>query len=263
MCYDISFEINLRQISDYFPDLIYDERIELDFQPFDHVQGVSVFADHPIIYINRDDMKIHCRRMQWGIVEFYRKEIPDWKKRNGMLNIRAERILDDTKSYWYKIRNRRCLIPVSGIYEHRGIKGWKKKVPYWVKPKEQDIFFLPGLYSRAEVAEKETGEIIELWTFGMITRAANEVMRYIHNSGENIHRMPLFVSLEMAKEFLSEELTPERYAEILNYEISSDGLEYRPVYTIRTPKQRPDGKSKSAYYEWDKLPNLGEMNPEW
>lgn len=262
MCYDISFEVNMRQLSDYFPDLVYDDQIDIDFQPFDHVQGVSVYADHPILYINRDDFKVHCRRMQWGIVEFFRREVPDWKKRNGMLNIRSERILDDQKSYWYKIRNRRCLIPVSGIFEHRGIKGWKKKVPYWIKPKDQDVFFLPGLYSKADVVDKETGEIAELWTFAMITRAANSVMRNIHNSGENTNRMPLFLPLELSKEFLSEELTPERYAEILNYEIPSEELNYRPVFTIRTAKPRPDDKLKSEYYEWPKLPALGEMNPD-
>ena len=59
--------------------------------------------------------------------------------RNKMLNIRSERILDDPKSYWNKIRNRRCIIPVSLTYEHRAIVGWKKKVPYAVRPKEQVI----------------------------------------------------------------------------------------------------------------------------
>ena len=262
MCYDISFEVSMRQLSDYFPDLIFDQQIEMGFTPFDHVQGVSVFREHPIIYINRDDFQVHCKLMQWGVVEFYRKEIPDWKKRNGMLNIRAERILDDPKSYWYKIKGRRCLIPVSGIFEHRGIKGWKKKVPYWVKPRDQQVFFLPGLYSKAEILDKDTGEITELWSFGMITRAANSVMAKIHNSGENIHRMPLFLPLEQSKEFLSEALTSERYGQLLSFEMPSENLDYHPVFTIRTPKERPDGKPKSEYWEWEKLPALGEANPE-
>lgn len=261
MCYDISFEVSMRQLSDYFPDLIFDNQIEIEFLPFDHVQGVSVYNEHPIIYINRDDFKTHCRLMQWGIIEFFRKEIPDWKKRNGMLNIRAERVLDDAKSYWHKIKNRRCLIPVSGIFEHRGIKGWKKKVPYWVKPKEQQVFFLPGLYSVSNIIDKETGEVNEIWTFGMITRSANSVMSHIHNSGENTNRMPLFLTLNLSKEFLSEDLDPKRYAEILNFEMTSDELMYHPVFTIRTPKERPDFQSKSAFWEWEKLPPLGEMNP--
>ncbi|GAB3028114.1 hypothetical protein GCM10027051_36430 [Niabella terrae] len=262
MCYDISFEIKMRQLSDYFPELIFDGQIDLDFQAFDHVQGVSVFAPHPILYVNRDDLQLHCRAMQWGVVEFYRKELPDWRRRNGMLNIRAERVLADPQSYWHRIRNRRCLIPVSGIYEHRGIRGWKKKVPYWVKPREQEVFFLPGLYSRVELADRETGELVDLWSFGMITRSANALMRDIHNSGENTHRMPLFLPLEEAREFLDESLSTERYAALLNYEMPATSLEAHPVYTIRTAKMRPDGRSKSAYFEWPKLPELGQMNPE-
>ncbi|WP_346238492.1 SOS response-associated peptidase family protein [Niabella insulamsoli] len=99
-------------------------------------------------------------------------------------------------------------------------------------------------------------------TFGMITRAANEVMRHIHNSGENTNRMPLFLPFELSKEFLSEDLTPERYAEILNYEMPSEELDYHPVFTIRTAKMRPDGAPKDSYWEWEKLPALGEANPD-
>ena len=184
------------------------------------------------------------------------------KKRNGMLNIRSERILDDRISYWYKIRNRRCLIPVSGTYDHRAIKGWKKKVPYLIKPKGQNLFFLPGLYSVAELVDKETGELNKRWTFGLITRNANDVMKNIHNDGDNRWRMPLFLPFEIAKEFLSDNLPENRYREILAYEMQSADLEYYPVFTIRTSKERPDNKSKDQYWEWDKLPKLGEQNPE-
>jgi putative SOS response-associated peptidase YedK len=263
MCYDISFTVNITELADYFPDLVFDEQMQLQFGPVDHIQGVSVFAKHPIIYMHRQEMKPHARLMEWSCIEFYAKTEPDFKKRNGMLNIRAERILDDPKSYWNKIRNRRCLIPVTGIYEHREVVGWKKKVPYIVHPKDQPvIFFLPGLYSVAELPDKETGEMIRRYTFGLITRAANSLMRNIHNSGENRHRMPLFLPLQMSKEFLSEELSDDRYRELLNYEMASEALEADPVNTIRTPKPRPDGKGKHEHWDWEDLPELGMKNPE-
>lgn len=261
MCYDISFTVQMKQLSDYFPDLIFDDQLDFDFGPLDHIQGVSVFAPHPIIYVNRDDQQPHARLMEWGCIEFYAKEEPNWKKRNGMLNIRAERILDDSKSYWHKIRNRRCLIPVTGIFEHREIKGWKKKVPYLVKPKGDSIFFLPGLYSVAELPDKETGEMVKRWTFGLITRAANSLMKNIHNSGDNGGRMPLFLPLPMAKAFLSEELGAKDYQEILGFEFPATELDYHTVSTIRTPKLRPDGKARHEAFEWEGLPELGMANP--
>ncbi len=262
MCYDISFTVDIRVLSDYFPDLVFDSQIDLEFGPIDHIQGVGVFGKHPIFYINRDDRRLHCRLMEWGIIEHYVDMEPHPTYRNKFVNIRSERVLDDKRSYWYKIRNRRCLIPVTGIYEHRGIKGWKKKVPYWVKPADQPMFFLPGLYSVTEIADRTTGEVVKRWTFGLITRAANSVMRNIHNDGDNRGRMPLFLPYEISKEFISESLTEQRYKEILAYEMPSEELDYHPVFTIRTPKLRADNKPKTAFWEWEKLPELGEMNPD-
>ena len=263
MCYDISFKVKIEQLSDYFPDLIFDEEIEVVFESIDHIQGVALFGQHPILYINREDLKTHCRKMEWGCIEFYAKAEPDFRRRNSMLNIRSERVLDDTKSYWNKIKSRRCLIPVSGIYEHRQVKGWKKKVPYHIRPRDQSVFFLPGLYSVAELVDKETGEMIKRYTFGLITRAANEVMKNIHNDGENKWRMPLFLPFKLSEKFLSEDLTDEEYGSILSYEIPSEDLDCYPVNTIRTGKPRPDDKEKHEPWEWPKLPALGEMNPDY
>lgn len=261
MCYDVSFTVEIRVLKDYFPDLVFDSQLEMEFGPIDHLQGVGVFPKMPIVYVNREDFRLHCRIMEWGIIEHYTDLEPRVDYRNKFLNIRSERILDDKRSYWYKIRNRRCLIPVTGIYEHRAVRGWKKKVPYWVQPVGQSLFFLPGLYSVAEIADAD-GVVQKRWTFGMITRAANSVMKKIHNDGDNKYRMPLFLPFEMAKEFVSEELSEQRYRELLSYEMPANDLQCHPVFTIRTPKPRPDDRRKHEYYEWEKLPALGELMPE-
>jgi putative SOS response-associated peptidase YedK len=49
-------------------------------------------------------------------------------------------------------------IPFSWFYEHRAIKGWKKKVPVYIKLKAQQMFFVPGLYSVAELPDTEMGK---------------------------------------------------------------------------------------------------------
>ena len=177
MCYDISFTINIKKLSDYFPDLLFDEQIEMNFKPV-HIIGHS-YSNHPIIYKNKEDEKLHCRLMEWGCIPFYIKDEEAFKKQRAtMLNARSERILEDSKSYWYKIKNRRCLIPVTGFYEHREVKGLKKKIPYFIKLKEQDTFFLPGLYSVTELPNKETGEVEKRFTFTILTRAANTQWRH-------------------------------------------------------------------------------------
>jgi putative SOS response-associated peptidase YedK len=195
--------------------------------------------------------------MEWGCIPYYIKDENHFKKnRPKMLNARSERILEDTDSYWYKIRNRRCLMPVTGIYEHREISGWKKKVPYYIWLKDQRTFFIPGLYSVAELPDMKTDELVKRWTFTIITRPANDIMKMIHNGGDNKWRMPLFLSLELSKKWLREELSLQEYKAILDFEMPSEQLGYHTVDTIRTPKVRADNKDKYELFIWPHLPDL-------
>jgi putative SOS response-associated peptidase YedK len=255
MCYDVSFTVEIKQLSDYFPDLIFDEQLEINYDGT-HIIG-HLYSEQPIIYRNREDNKLHGRMMEWGCIPYYVKDLETYKnQRATMLNARSERILEDTKSYWHKIRNRRCLIPLSGFYEHRKVTGFTKKVPYFITLKKQPMFFLPGLYSVAEIVDKETGEMVKHWSYTLITRGANSMMIQIHNDGENKWRMPLLLPFEQSQKWLDEELSEEEYKAILDFEMSSEELNCIPVYTIRSPKMRPDGKAKSDYYEWTNLPEL-------
>lgn len=266
MCLDISFTIELDEIREVFPDIVFDEQITINYDLADHILGPGNFSPHAIIYLSKDDQLPHMRLMNWGIVPFWTNDSDKLKKfmplRSKWLNIQSERILDDPQSYWYKIRNRRCLIPVTGIYEHRHIKGWKNKVPYLVWLCNQRAFFLPGLYSVAEVADKETGEITRLWTFGLVTRTANEVMRRIHNGGDNKWRMPLFLRNEQAQQWLQPDLNETEYREILNFMMPAEELAYHTTFTIRGSKPRPDNKAKHELWNWEKLPALGTANPD-
>ncbi|HCL83734.1 MAG TPA: hypothetical protein DIC22_07155 [Chitinophagaceae bacterium] len=73
--------------------------------------------------------------------------------------------------------------------------------------------------------------------------------------------MPLFLPLELSKEFLEEDLSAERYRDILQYEMPEAEMEAITVYTIRSAKPRPDGKGKNEYWEWEKLPAPGTGDP--
>ncbi len=255
MCYDVSFTVEIKQLSDYFPDLIFDSQIEINFDGT-HIIG-HLYSEHPIIYQSKEDIKLHCRFMEWGCIPFYVNDMDTFKKQRAtMLNARSERILEDTKSYWYKIRNRRCLIPLNGFYEHRKVKDFVNKIPYFITLKKQPMFFLPGLYSVSEIVDKETGELIKIWSYTLITRAANSLMKQIHNDGANKERMPLLLPFELSKKWVTEELSPEDYKAILAYEMPSEELNHIPVFSIRTQKMRPDDKAKNEFFAWGNLPEL-------
>ena len=259
MCYDISFTVSIKQLSDYFPNMIFDDQLELNFElthRLDHIVG-HAYGEHPIIFIPTEKTEHHCKLMEWGIIPFYTKDFEAFKKQRAtMLNIRSERILDDKASYWFKIRNRRCLVPITGFYEHREVKGFKNKIPYYLQLKEQAVFFVPGLYSVVELPDKSTGEMIKRFTYGIITRAANELMKQVHNGGENKWRMPLLLDFAASQKWLQSDLTDQEYKEILNFEMLPTSMTYRSVYTIRSPKMRPDLKEKTDLYEWENLPAI-------
>ena len=255
MCYDVSFTVEIKQLSDYFPDLIFGSQLEMNFDGT-HIIG-HAYGEHPIIFRNREDNKLHVKAMEWGCIPFYVKDHTTFQKQRATyLNARSERILEDTKSYWYKIRNKRCLIPLNGFYEHRKVKGITRKVPYYITLPKQQMFFVPGLYSVAELTDKETGEMIKIWTYTLITRTANSVMKAIHNDGENKWRMPLLLPFELSQKWVEEELSLDDYKSILNFEMPAEELNYIPVYSIRSKDSRPDNKRKNEYYQWENLPEL-------
>jgi hypothetical protein len=47
--------------------------------------------------------------------------------------------------------------------------------------------------------------------------------------------------------------------DIINYELPKAELEAWPVFTIRSSKERPDGKEKIEPFKWEGLPEL-EIN---
>jgi len=61
----------------------------------------------------------------------------------------------------------------------------------------------------------------------------------------------------MEQKWLLPDLTDGEMAEILDYEVPSEALEYWPVYSIRSTKPRPDYKSRINLWEWPGLPPLG------
>jgi putative SOS response-associated peptidase YedK len=69
-------------------------------------------------------------------------------------------------------------------------------------------------------------------TFGILIRSGNEVMRNIHNSGDNPHRMPLMLPPELEREWLNPALADEDMNRIFSYEMPSEALEYWPVKSL-------------------------------
>jgi putative SOS response-associated peptidase YedK len=124
-------------------------------------------------------------RQEWGLIPSWVKDNETAKKlRFQTLNARSETVFEKP-SFRNSIRNKRCLIPSTGFYEwqHEG----KKKIPWFIKMKKQEIFSMAGIWD--EWINNETGEIFR--GFSILTTAANSIMEKIHNTKK---RMPVILS---------------------------------------------------------------------
>lgn len=252
MCYDISFSSSIELITDYLPGIEADPQIVIDYDTSIHVMA-HAYRKYPVII--REDGRYKLKPFEWGLIADYMNTPEKIKKsRSYMCNAQSEKIIDDTRSVWHRLRRKRCLIPVTGILEHREVAGWKNKVPYHVKLKGRSMFCIPGLYNYSPLPDVETGEV--KGTYTLITRAANSLMMQIHNGGDNKFRMPLFLPKELELRWLEGALTDEEIAEILAYEMPSGELEYYTTFSIRSRKERPDGKGKIEPFEWAGLPEV-------
>lgn len=284
MCLDISFKIDETEdsILEYLPNLVIDPQLKFELVDNSHICAL----DRPktrIIYANAEGQPM-MSLMRWGIVTDYmaRDEKEFTKYKGNMFNARSERFFD-ANSIWSKLKVNRCLIVAPGIYEHRKIIGWKMKVPYYVSLKSGKPLLIPGLYyylnlsideikAIQAIGNKElnqalnkilnlaTGEI--MGTYTMFTIEANELMKSIHNDGENKFRMPLFMEPERAIRWINPKLSTADAKEFLPYQIPSEDLNAWPVDTIRTSNQRKDGKRKHEPWEWKYLPALGNDYPD-
>lgn len=114
--------------------------------------------------------------MRWGLIPSWAK---DPKIGYKMINARSESILEKP-SFKKPFLSQRCLIPASGFYEWQHLDN--KKIPYYFKLKDQDLFAFAGLYD-----EWKDPEGYPLKTFTIITTEPNEVVAPIHN------RMPVIL----------------------------------------------------------------------
>jgi len=253
MCYYVTIHSNLgKELRVYDLDERVTNPIALQYE---YITSFT-FPDVPII-ARINDKNVYMN-MEWSVNPWFIKDDKQRAaRRRTMANARSERILDDKQSFWYRIRKNRCLIPVSGTFEHREVKGMKRKVPYYISMKDRDIQLIPGLYQLDEKVTAD-GEVIQSGSFTMITRAANEVMSGIHNSGDNAGRMPLFLTPDLEKFWLEGAVSDDDMRAIFNFEIPNEEIAYHTIYPIVGQKdKRPDGKHAWEKWDYDDIPPLG------
>jgi putative SOS response-associated peptidase YedK len=139
----------------------------------------------------------------WGLIPSYIKTAADASQsQRSCVNARSETMFD-LPSFKESLENgQRCLITVNGFFENRHLSDKQKtKQPYYITLKDQPIYSIAGIYSNWVGPDG-----VERNTFALVTCPANARMKYIHNGGDNPNRMPVILSRENEKTWLSLDL---------------------------------------------------------
>jgi putative SOS response-associated peptidase YedK len=150
--------------------------------------------------VTEDESGRKAEIMKWGLIPVWAKDPNIGYK---MINARAESIFE--KPAWRNvIKRKRCLIPADGFYEWNKIIGDNKKpqkVPYYIHPKDEDLFAFAGVWETWKDVEG-----IEWHTYSIITTEANKDMRWLHD------RMPVILHQEDESSWLAPSHNDDRGA---------------------------------------------------
>lgn len=115
--------------------------------------------------------------LRWGLCV-------GWAKERGLkqepINAQSEKAA--RKPFFRSaFRQRRCLVPVEGFFEWQARTGGK--MPYWIHHPEGELLTFAGLWESWTPPDAEP-----VHSFTILTTAANEAMRPVHN------RMPVILA---------------------------------------------------------------------
>lgn len=245
MCYDISLGVPVERLPEYIPGLEIEEGHD-EKEPLRNHVIAQAFGKYPVIL--EKNGKPVLRYFEWGLIASYMNSPEKIRQmRSSMCNARSEKLLE-TGTAWNRIRKQRCLVPVSGFFEHQEVAGQKKKVPHFVKLRHAELFFLAGLFNYSTMPDHETGELPG--TFTIMTSEANSLMKEIHNGGFNKFRMPLILDPHDPMKWISPDLNDEDLKSLIGFQLPSEKMEAWPVFSIRGNKPRPDGKPVTEFWDW-------------
>ena len=180
------------------------EFAQLKIQPFS--RRFNVKPTQPIVILAKSPLEAMMAR--WGLVpSWHNGELSDWKASTFNARLEDAKSKPTFRNVW---RYGRCLIPVGGFYEWTGPRGYRQPHVFQAAGNENTLY-LAGLASRWN----------DLLTCTILTRAANDAMRDIHD------RMPVVLNLEERDAWLggSDDQTLGAGAQLLHHPVAPFGIE--------------------------------------
>jgi putative SOS response-associated peptidase YedK len=123
--------------------------------------------------------------LRWGLIPFFAKALAP---KYSTINAALEKL--ETGPVWRGPWNRgqRCILPAAGFYEwHLDESG--RKQPFFIHLADREAFGFAGLWDRSTGSD---GTAVE--SCAIITMPGNDLLRQVHNTGNNPYRMPAILA---------------------------------------------------------------------
>ena len=173
--------------------------------------------------------------MRWGLVPYWSRGVPP---KYSTINATIEKLTSAPawRGPWQ--RGQRCIMPAAGFYEwHLSEAGVKQ--PYFIHLNDREVFGFAALWDRSF---KEDGTALESCT--IVTMPGNRLLRDIHNTGVNPHRMPAILEEKDYEAWLSG--TPEQAHATLGPYADDLMVAYRVSVRVNAPKNDDPGLIEPA-----------------
>lgn len=175
-----------------------------------------------------DDGAWVVRGMHWGLIPKWTK--PGQRPKVMPINARAETVAEKPM-FKSLMKYRRCIVPANGFYEWQN-RGDGPKQPYFIHPKDHDLFLFAGLWDEAPAGPE--GEPLQ--SFTIITTGATELMASIHD------RMPMVMPDDVIPTWLDrDEIEPEPLQALLQPSVEEPIDMYPVSRAVNTPKNNEPG----------------------
>ena len=155
----------------------YLNRRPLHLEDFHQTYNLAPTQPSPVVLVRDGERTIELFR--WGLVLGWAGSLEAASK-YSLINARGEGIAD-TRSYAQPFRQRRCVVPLSGLFEWK--LGKPRKRPFAIQRNDGAILSVAGVWERWQPA----GQPEPLHTFSIVTTRANALMAHIHE------RMPVIL----------------------------------------------------------------------
>lgn len=126
--------------------------------------------------------------MYWGLIPIHTRSRDEAKSSWDRYTIARGETMFDLYPYKHAATNFRCIVPLTGYFEHQHLG--RKKLPHLIYPKNGEIFYVGAIYSIWTAPET----VKTVKTFAVVTTTPTDFIRTVHNKPRNGEsRMPLIL----------------------------------------------------------------------